>query len=146
VESTTEAAPCGDGQELVGPELLFSAEEVSPIGSVLDLATDALPMLLESVVALKQRLEFEALAGVADPLATQQVDTAIDVLAGDLRLELLDTKEVLLVQCAQPFQAHFEFFQSVVELFGLHVQPSRGRMARLSKHTGVSQSLKAKCS
>lgn len=91
------------------------------VGAVFDLATNALPILLERVVALDQRLQFEAFAGVANLLAPQDINAPIDVFAWDLRFELFDAEEVLLVEGAQPLEAHLQFFQSYIELFSLHV-------------------------
>jgi hypothetical protein len=70
------------------------------VGAVLDFPADPPPVLLEGVVALDQRLQLEALARVADPLAPQQLDAPIHVLAWDLRFELFDAEEVLFVKRA----------------------------------------------
>jgi hypothetical protein len=70
------------------------------ISAVFNLATDALPVLLKGVVALDDRLQLEALGGVADLLAAQHVDAPIHVLARDAGLDLLDAEEVLLVERA----------------------------------------------
>jgi hypothetical protein len=142
----TEATARRGREQRAGAGDLFGAEQVTLVGAVLDLAADALPVLLEGVVAGDQRLQLEALTRVADLLAPQHVDAAIDVLPRDLRLELFDAEKVLLVQRSQPLQAGLELLQGDVDLFVLHVQPSRGKMSRLSKHTEVSQSLKPKCS
>src|SRR6185369_2791361 len=90
-----EALACGDGQDLAGGDAL-GADHVALVGAVFDLAADALPILLERIVARDDRLQLEALGGVPDLLAPQDIDPAIDVFARDRRLDPLDTHEVLL--------------------------------------------------
>jgi hypothetical protein len=93
---------------------------VSLVRTVLDLAADALPILLKRVVALDDRLKLEALGGVADFLAPQHVDAPIDVLARDGGLDALEAHEVLLVERAQSLEPCFQLFQRDVELCRLH--------------------------
>jgi hypothetical protein len=172
-----EAAARCDCQELRRPET-FGAQQVSPVGTVLDFPAHTLPVLLERVVPHDQRLELEAPPRVADLLAAEDVDAPIHVFARDHGLDLFEAEEVLLVQRAQTLEAHFQFIQGSVELFDLHGDQSirgrisvgsangrsnsvekggggsasktgsqsKGTISRLSKQTGVSQSLKAKCS
>jgi hypothetical protein len=97
----TEALARRDGEKLA---VLLRAQEVTLVGTVLDFAANALPILLERVVALDDGLELEALGRVADLLAPQHVDAAIHVFARDGGLDLLDAHEVLLVQRAQSFE------------------------------------------
>jgi hypothetical protein len=80
-----------------------------PVGAILDLPHDAHPVLLKGVVALDDRLQLEALRRVADLLASERVEPAVDVFLGDLGRDLLDPKEVLLVQGPQSFDSVFEF-------------------------------------
>jgi hypothetical protein len=82
-------------------------DKVALVSAVLDLAADALPILLERVVALNDRLQLEALGGVPD-LFAPHVNSPIDILAGDLRLDPLDAHEVLLVERAQAFEPKLE--------------------------------------
>jgi hypothetical protein len=93
---------------------------VALVSAVLDLAADALPILLERVVALDDRLQLEALGGVANLLAAQHVDATVDVLARDLGLDALDAHEVLLVQRAQSLEPRFQLLQRDIELCRLH--------------------------
>jgi hypothetical protein len=93
---------------------------MASVGAVLDLTADALPVHLERVVALDDRLQLEALARVPDLLAPQDVDAAVDVFARDARLDLLEAQKILLVERAQPFEANLELFQRDVELLGRH--------------------------
>jgi len=88
-----------DGQDLARSNAL-RLDHVALVGAVLDLAADALPILLERVVARDDRLQLEALGCVPDLLAPQHVDSAIDVLAWDRGLDPLDAHEVLLVERA----------------------------------------------
>jgi hypothetical protein len=70
---------------------------MASIGAILDFAHDTHPILLKGIVALDDRLQLEASCCVADLLASQQVQTSIDVLLYDLRRDLLDPHEELLV-------------------------------------------------
>jgi hypothetical protein len=113
---------CGDGEEL--PAVLLRFEQMALVRAVLDLAADALPILLEGVVALDDGLQLEAFGGVPDLLAPEHVDATIHVLARDLRLDLFEPHEVLLVERAQTFEPKLQLFQRYIELGGLHVSPS----------------------
>lgn|GEM_PF-1344171 len=93
----------------------------------LDLAKNAMPMLLVGVVALDDGLKLEAFGGVANFFFSQRPDAAIDILARDGRLDFLDANEILLVQRAQALEPHFEFFYVNVELLCLQGQPSEWR-------------------
>jgi hypothetical protein len=110
----TEAFTRGDREQVaVG---FLSAQQVALVRTVLDLATDALPVLLKRVVALDDRLQLEALGGVANLLAAQQVDAPIDVLARDCRLDLFEAEKVLLVERAQTLEPGLQLLQRHVEL------------------------------
>jgi hypothetical protein len=65
-------------------------------------------MLLHRVVTLHEHVELEALRGVPDLLLAEDHDAAIEILARDLGLELLDTAEVLLVERADPVELLFK--------------------------------------
>lgn len=93
----------------------------------LDLAKNAMPVLLVGVVALDNGLKLEAFGGIANFLFSQRPDAAIDILACDGRLDFLDANEILLVQRAQALEPHFEFFDINVELLCLQNQPSEWR-------------------
>jgi hypothetical protein len=73
---------------------------VTLVGAVLDVAADALPILLKSIVAHDDRLQLEAPRGVADLRAPELPDPAVDVFARDLRLDFFEAEEVLLVERA----------------------------------------------
>jgi hypothetical protein len=107
----------GDSQKLAA---LFGLHQVPLVGAVLDLAADALPVLLKCIVALDDRLQLEALGGVADLLAAQHVDATVDVFARDGGLDALDAHEVLLVQRAQTLEPRFQLLQRDIELDLLH--------------------------
>jgi hypothetical protein len=102
---------------------------VALVGAVLDFTADTLPVLLEGVVTLDDVLEPETPSGVADLLASQHVNATIDVFSRDLRLDLLETEEVLLVKRAQALEPHLQFVDRVLELFRLHLGLTR--LARL---------------
>ncbi len=95
--------------------------------SKLDLAKNAMPMLLVGVVALNNGLKLEALGGVSNFFFSQRPDAAIDIFSCDGRFDFLDPNEILLVQRAQPLKPHFEFFDVNVELLYLQGQPSEWR-------------------
>jgi hypothetical protein len=114
----TEAFARCDGEKLA---ILLRAQQVALVSTVLDFAADALPILLERIVALDDRLQLEALGGVADLLAPQHVDAAIHVFARDGGLDLFDAHEVLLVQRAQAFEPALQLLQRDVELRLLHL-------------------------
>jgi hypothetical protein len=99
-------------------EAALGAGDVTMIRAVLDLATDAQPVLLEGVVALDDVLELETLGRVADLRLAQRIDAAIDVLTRNGRLELLDADEILLVQRAKTFESRLELIQSNVDVAG----------------------------
>jgi hypothetical protein len=99
-------------------ETALRAGDVAVVGAILDLAADAQPVLLEGVVALDDVLQLEALGRVADLGLAQRIDAAIDVLARDGRLELLDTDEVLLVQGSKAFEPRLELVQRYVDVAG----------------------------
>jgi hypothetical protein len=90
------------------------------VGAVLDLAKDALPVRLVGVVPLEQHLEAEALRRVPDLLLPKSVNSPVDVLARDERLELFEAHEVLLVQRAQPIDGHLEVTDVFLDLLGCH--------------------------
>src|SRR5262249_40571860 len=100
-----------DRERFAFADALSGADDVAPIGPVLDLATDPLPVLLERVVPLHEHLELEPEAGVPDVLAPKHPDPAVDVLAGDERFDLLDAYEVLLVERPEPLDARFELLE-----------------------------------
>jgi hypothetical protein len=106
------------------PAVLLHFQQVAFVGAVLDLAADALPILLEGVVALNDRLQLEALGRVADLFPAQHVDAAIHVFTSDLRLDFFEAHEVLLVQRAQSLEPQLQLFQRYIELGGLHGSPS----------------------
>lgn len=118
---SAEAAARRDGQQLRWTGVPLRAQNVAPIRAVLDLATDPLPVLLERVVPLDQRLQLEAAPRVPDLLASEQIEAPIDVLARDGGFELFDPKKVLLVESAQAVEANLQLIQGIVELFCLHV-------------------------
>jgi hypothetical protein len=93
---------------------------MSLVSAVLDFATDALPVLLKRIVALNQRLQFEALRGVSHLLAAKQVDAAVHVFARDRGLDLFDAHEVLFVERAQPLEPCFQLLEGDIELCGVH--------------------------
>jgi hypothetical protein len=99
-------------------EAALGASDVAMVGAVLDLAANAQPVLLEGVVALDDVLELEALGGVADLRLAQRIDAAIDVLARNRRLELLDADEILFVQRTKTFETRLELVQSNVDVAG----------------------------
>jgi hypothetical protein len=68
----------GDG---VVAETLRGSPEIALVGALLDLAHDALPILLVRVVALHRGFELEAQARVANLFASQGPEAAIDVFA-----------------------------------------------------------------
>jgi hypothetical protein len=86
----------------------LGAQLVTLVRALLDLATDAAPVLLERVVALHQRLQLEALGRVPDFLFPQQPEAPIDVLAHHLGLDALDAHEVLLIESTQPLETILE--------------------------------------
>jgi hypothetical protein len=98
----------------------LGAEQVALVCPVLDLAADALPVLLERVVALDDRLQLEALRGVANLLAAKHVDAAVDVLARDRGLDFFEAHEVLLVERAQALEPGLQLLQRYVELGRFH--------------------------
>jgi hypothetical protein len=100
--------------------VLLCLEQVALVGTVLDFAADALPILLERIVALNDRLQLEALGGVADLLAAQQVNAPIHVFARDRGLDALDAHEVLLVERAQALEPGLQLFDRYFELGGFH--------------------------
>jgi hypothetical protein len=116
----TEPLTRGNGQQLA---VLLRAEQVALVRTVLDLAANTLPVLLKRVVALDDRLQLEALRGVADLLAAQQINAPIDVLPRDARLDLLEPHEVLLVERAQTFEPCLQLLQRYVELGRFHQGP-----------------------
>jgi hypothetical protein len=97
-------------------EAALGASDVAVIRAILDLATDAQPVLLERVVALDDVLELEALGGVADLRLAQRIDAAIDVLSGNRGLELLDADEILLVERAETLEPRLELRQRNVDV------------------------------
>src|SRR5262245_5705772 len=73
----------------------------------------------------------EALAGISDVLLGVHQQGARDVLARHLRLDLLDTHEVLLVERAHPFYLFFQLAERVVERF------ANGEFALASARAGA---------
>jgi hypothetical protein len=94
---------------------------VALVGAVLDLATDALPILLKGVVALDDVLQSEAPRSVADLLAPQKIDAPVHVLARHGRLDLFEAEKVLLVERAQALESNLELVDLQFVLFRLHV-------------------------
>jgi hypothetical protein len=101
-------------------EAAMSANDVSFVGAVFDVPTNALPVRLIGVEALKQHVESEPKRGIADLLLAKHMDPAIDVLARDHRLELLDSHEILLVERAQPIDRNLQLSDQSFELALLH--------------------------
>jgi hypothetical protein len=93
---------------------------VAGVGAVLDFAADSRPVLLERVVTLDQRLQLEAFGGVANLGAPKHPETAIDVLASNRGLDLLDAQKILLVERAQALEPSLELLQRDVDLLVLH--------------------------
>ena len=122
----SESPPRGDRQKVARPHDALGARQVPLVRAVLDFAADALPILLEGVVALDDRLELEALAGVSDLFAAQHVDAPINVLSRHLRLDLFEAEKVLLVERAQSLETGLELLDRNVELFEVHVIPRAG--------------------
>jgi intracellular sulfur oxidation DsrE/DsrF family protein len=89
-------------------EALFGLLHVPLEGAFFDLTTRAEPQRLMRVVLLRDHLEAEAQRGVADLLAAQNLEAAVDVFACDRRLDLLEAQEVLVVQVAQAVDAGLE--------------------------------------
>jgi hypothetical protein len=105
---------------------------VALVRAVLDLTANALPVLLKRIVALDDRLQLEALGGVADLLAPQHVDASVDVFAGDGGLDFLEAHEILLVKRAQAFEPKLQLFQRYIELDRFQLLSSAGQ--RLDDH------------
>src|SRR5688500_356342 len=107
----------GRGQQCAWTAQPFGAQHVALVGAVLDLATDALPVLLKGVVALDDVLQPEAPGRVADLLAPQKVDAPVHVLARDGRLDLFEAEKVLLVERAQALESNLELVDLQFVLF-----------------------------
>jgi hypothetical protein len=107
----------GDG---VVAETLRGSPEIALVGALLDLAHDALPILLVRVVALHRGFELEAQARVANLFASQGPEAAIDVFARRQRLEPLDAHEVLLVERAQSLDAVLELSNEPPDFVCVH--------------------------
>jgi hypothetical protein len=101
---------------------------VTLVRAVLDLAADALPILLKRVVALDDVLQPKTPRRIADLLAPKQVDPAVDVLARHRGLDLLEAQKVLLVERAQTLEANLELVDCDFVLFGLHVTARAGKL------------------
>lgn len=98
----------------------FGAQDVTAVRTVFDLAANALPVLLERIVPLDDRLQLEAFCGVPNLDSPQLPNAPIDVFARNRWLDALEAHEVLLVERAQPFHTVFEFFDGAVDLGGRH--------------------------
>ncbi len=134
-----------DRQELARSDAL-GADHVTLVSAVFDLATDALPILLERIVARDDRLQLEALGGVSDLLPPQHVNPrsmSLRGIAGSIR-------SMPMKYCS--YSARRRSRRSSSSPAQLRAQRSpldqlfRGVMVRLSKQAGTSQSLNAKCS
>jgi len=64
-------------------------------------------MRLKRVVTLQDHVESKAKRGVANLLLAKHMDTPVDLLAGDRRLQLLDPHEILIVEGADPIDRDF---------------------------------------
>lgn len=117
------AAPDGE-QIFTGYKLGLS--HVPPEGAKLDLAQNAMPILLICVVALDDSLQLEALGRISDLLAPEHPDAPVHIFPRDRRLHLFDTDEVLLVQRAQPLKALLEFIDFKFQFLSLQGGPSKG--------------------
>ncbi len=102
-------------------EAPLRALHVPLVRAVLDLAHDAHPVRVERAVALDDRLELEADAGVADLLAPQHPDAAVDVLLRDGRRDLLDPHEVLVVEDAQALEPELQLVDMLRQFLRVHV-------------------------
>lgn len=100
----------------IAAQAAFCAQHLTLVGTVLNLAADPAPVLLEGVVALDQGLQFEAARRVSDLDLAQRPEAPVHVLARDLRLDLLDAQKILLIQRTQPVEAVLEFVDLDVEL------------------------------
>jgi len=103
-----------------GGEGALCLELVAAVRALLDLATGAVPVLLQRVVTLHEGLQLEAPRRVADLLPAEHPEATIHVLAGDGGLDPLHAHEILLVQGPETLEAGLEVVQVLIEFVGSH--------------------------
>jgi hypothetical protein len=101
-------------------ESLGGAPEIALVGAGLDLANDALPVLLVRVVPLNRRFELEAQPRVANLFSPERPQAPIDVFAHRQRFEPLDAHEILFVEGTQSLDAIFEVSDEPPDFLSVH--------------------------